>query len=158
MKDFLIKILSGFGVGLGFAVAAVAVIYFSSELLMKKVTKDAYAVAEEEMPKSFGYKSYSKDSGLSIKSHKEREIKHGMEVLAEIENNGDTTWSSVSLEVELFNSKGEFIDECSGYLQGKLAPGEVENVKVKCGGCKDNPLAAYDSYTIDISNASSFEF
>jgi len=156
MRDFAIRILNGFGTGLGFAIAAVAVLYFASELLMKKATEEAYAVAEEEMSDSYGYKRYSEDSGLSIKSHKERKIEYGMEVLAEIENSGDATWSSVSLEAELFDSTGKFVDECSGYLRGKIAPGEIKNVKIKCGGCKDSPLAAYETYTLVISDASSF--
>lgn len=156
MNDFFKKILNGFGTGLGFVVAVVAVIYFSTGVLIKKVTEDAYAAAEEEMPESFGYKQYSSDSGLVVKSHHEREIEHGMEVLAEIENSGDTTWSSVSVEVELFDSDGHFVDECTSYLRGRIAPGETKNVKIKCGGCKDSPLTAYDSYTLAIIDASSF--
>lgn len=156
MKDFIIRILNGFGTGLGFAIAAVAIVYLASELLMKKATEEAYAAAEEEMPDAFGYKRYSEDSGLSIKSHRERKIEFGMEILAEIENSGDTTWTSVSLEAELFDSDGNFVDECSGYLRGNIAPDQIKNMKIKCGGCKDSPLATYDSYTLVISDASSF--
>ena len=156
MKDFALRILGGFGTGLGFAVAVVAVTYLASEILMEKVTEDAYAAAEEQTPESFGFKKYSEDSGLFIKSHKSRKLEYGMEILAEVENSGDTTWSSVSLEAELFDSNGNFVDECSGYLRGNIAPGEVKNIKVKCGGCKDSPLPAYETYVIDIVDASSF--
>ncbi|MEW8505373.1 MAG: FxLYD domain-containing protein [Candidatus Thiodiazotropha sp.] len=79
-----------------------------------------------------------------------------MEILAVVENASDTTWSSVNLEAELFDESKNFVDECSGYLRGSIAPGEVKNVKIKCGGCKDSPLVAYSSYTIEIADASSF--
>jgi hypothetical protein len=45
--------------------------------------------------------------------------------LAEVENAADITWSIVSLDAELFDENGNFVDECSSYLQGNIAPGEV---------------------------------
>ncbi len=156
MNEFLRRVVGGFGMGLGFSLAAVVVIYLATGMLMEKTYEEAYAAAEDEAPESFGYQRYSADSGLSIKSHRDRKLTYGMEILAEIENTGDTTWSSVSVEAELFDAEGSFVDECSGYLRGRIAPGEVKNVKIECGGCKDSPLAEYARYTIEIADASAF--
>lgn len=156
MIEFLKKILGGFGLGLGFAVAAVGVLYISSDLMMDKMVEDAATGTEERMSESFGYKKFDEDSGLGIKSHKERKIENGVEFLAEIENVGETTWSSVSIEVELFDDQNQFIDECSDYIRGNLAPQQIKNTKIKCGGCENNPLPVYSSYTIKVVDASSF--
>lgn len=156
MKDFIKKVAAGLATGLGFSLAVVVVIYFSTELLVHNASEEAFEAAEENMPQTYGYKQYSKESGLLIKSHRERKGDLGTEILVEIENTGDTTWSSVRLEAELFDENDVFVDECSGYMSGKIAPGEVKNLKIKCGGCKDNPLPEYERYTLVISDASSF--
>ena len=64
--------------------------------------------------------------------------------------------ASVNIEVELFNDKGEFVDECTEYVRGSFAPGASENFKVSCGGCKEHPLPDFATYTIRIVDASSF--
>jgi hypothetical protein len=76
--------------------------------------------------------------------------------LAEVENAGSNTWSSVSVEVELFDEKDQFVDECSGYLRGKLIPAHVKNLKIKCGGCENSQFPEYSKYTIKVVDASSF--
>lgn len=124
--------------------------------MMGKMTEDAYSEAEVQMSEGFGYKKFDESSGVEIKSHREREIKNGVEILAEVENKGDIIWSSVSVEVELFDGQDNFIDECFAYLRGSLTPQQVRNIKVKCGGCENNPLPAYSSYTIKVVDASTF--
>ncbi len=156
MKEFAKKIISGVGLGLGFTVAAIAVIYFSTGMMMGKMTEEAYSEAEGQMSEGFGYKKFNAESGLNVKTHKERKIENGVEILAEVENTGSDTWSSVSVEVELFDEKGQFVDECSGYLRGKLEPAQVKNLKIKCGGCANSQFSEYSKYTIAVVDASSF--
>lgn len=155
--DFFKKIASGIAIGLGFTISAVAVVYLLSGIMMAKLTEEAYSEAEEKMADSdFGYRQFDESSGLRIKSHKERPINNGVEILVEIENAGELAWSSVGLEVELFDENKNFVDECSGYLRGKIKPGETKNSKVKCGGCENNQLPKYSTYEVTISNATSF--
>lgn len=103
-----------------------------------------------------GFGQFGLESGLIISHHKQRKIEHGVVILAQVENTGEKAWSSISVEVELFDKQGEFVDECSSYLNRKLKQGEQENLKIKCGGCKDNPLPAFDHYTIQVKNAYPF--
>lgn len=159
MSDYLKKLLGGFAIGTGFTIAAVAIIYVSTGVLIDKVAAEAYSEAEEaqeQMSDSIGFKRFSPDAGLRIKSHRKRPIQNGIEILAEVENAGKETWSSVSIEVELFDGQEKFVDECSSYVRGKIAPNEVKNTKVRCGGCKDSSLPEFATYKISIVDASSF--
>lgn len=111
---------------------------------------------QPEFEGAASYKRFDSNSGLKIVNHRERRIGDKLEVIGTFENSGDTTWSSVNIEVELFNDKGEFVDECTEYVRGSFAPGASENFKVSCGGCKEHPLPDFATYTIRIVDASSF--
>lgn len=154
--DFVKKIITGFGVGLGFAVAISLVFYFSVGILVEKSTEEAYSQAQEQMENQSMFRKFDENSGLSVLDDREREIDNGVEILARVKNDGEHTWSNATLEVEFFDGKGEFVDECSDYLKNELNPGDTQNVKIKCGGCENNKLSEYDSYTIKVVDASSF--
>lgn len=92
----------------------------------------------------------------SVIDGREREIDNGVEILARVKNDGEHTWPNATVEAEFFDDKGEFVDECSDYIKNELKSGDTQNVKIKCGGCENNKLADYDSYTIKVVDASSF--
>ena len=50
-----------------------------------------------------------------------------------LENHGRWGVSEVELEVELFDSAGQFLSECRYRLPGVLAAGSSENVRIDCG-------------------------
>jgi hypothetical protein len=125
-------------------------------MLKQKMTEEANSESAEQASETFGFEKFDDDSGLIIKSHRERKIPNGVEILAEVENTGETTWSSVSIEVELFDDQDRFVDECTTYLSGNMAPQRVENAKIKCGGCENNPLPEYARYTIRVVDAHTF--
>ena len=141
IKTALIKIASGLLIGIGFAVALVAVFY-GTERWMKSAT------AEGEL-----YKKYKPDSGLVIKNHRPQPLEQGAAFLGTVENNGKDTWESISIVAELFDKDGQFVDKCSSYESGGIAPGQSRNFKVSCGGCRDSTGTAYDHYTIAIVEA-----
>lgn len=99
------------------------------------------------------YKEYDQDAGLVVVSHKERRVGKSVDILGVIENQGNDTWGSINIEVELFDKKGGFVDECSEYIQGSIKPGEKQNFKVSCRRCDKNPLPKYEKYTIAVKNA-----
>lgn len=111
---------------------------------------------ESEIEEVSSYEKFSSDSGLKIVNHREQRVGEKLEVLGAFENGGTNTWTSVTIEVELFDDKGEFVDECTKYVRGSFVPGTSENFKVNCGGCEEHPLPNFDSYTVRIVDASSF--
>lgn len=143
--------------GIGLAVGVAAVIY----LIGGRLTESMYEPPSISSPNAAmdepgGFKRFGPESGLKIAKHYQRSKKNGVEIIAEIQNSGNVTWSGVSVEVELLDKSGKFVDQCSGYLQGKIGPSQTRNMKIGCGGCENNPLQAYDRYTIEIRDASSF--
>lgn len=97
---------------------------------------------------------FGPDSGLKIIDHRDHRTNGRLDVVGSFENTGKTTWSSVTIEVELFDAQGVFVDECKDYDSGSFPPGSKEYFKVSCGGCKEHPLPDFSSYTVKIKDAS----
>jgi len=76
-----------------------------------------------------------------------------MACLGQIVNDGSDTWNMVEILLELFEKYGQFIDKCSSYLDGSIAPGDTRNFKASCPDCRENPMPKYDHYTIEIVDA-----
>ena len=121
--------------------------YESAETYQVEAVREITGTAEG------GEKSRLVEEALKILDHRERTLDFGVDITGTLENTSDRTWSGISIEVELFDAGGQFVDECSDYLSGGLDPGERENFKVRCGGCKDSPLPAYSNYTIRVADA-----
>ena len=144
------KIVQGFLLGLGFTVAFVLVLIAAQYLYMKYVFEDQVSEA------MYGsqWKEYSEEAGLVITEHKPIHTEDSVEFIGIVANNGSDTWDMISIEVELFDEDGKFIDECSEYISSPLAPSKSENFKVSCGGCEKRPIADFDHYEIHIKDAS----
>lgn len=152
IKKLTSGILSGLGIGIGLAIVA----YLTIGLLVGKMYEETATATNEMYTNNSPFKKYGPESGLEIVSHDTRKIANGIAVLAQLKNNGESTWSSISVEVELLDKKGKFVEECSTYVRGSMKPGDSENIRIKCGGCKNNPLPPYHTYTIKIKDASSY--
>lgn len=100
------------------------------------------------------FAKFGPDSGLKVTGHHDRQANGRLDVLGTFENTGKTTWTRVTIEVELFDANGVFVDECSHYDTGSFPPGAKEHFMVSCGGCKDHPLPEFKSYTVRIKDAS----
>lgn len=150
------KLLGGVAAGLGFTFALVAVFWLLGGMMIGKMSEDAYSELEVRVSNDGGYRKFDEKAGLGVKSHSDRKTENRVEILAQIENNGDATWSHISLEVEFFDAQNRFLDECSKFLQGHLAPGQIENVKIGCGGCSGSTVEQYATYAVKIVDASLF--
>ena len=125
IKTASTKIASGLLTGIGFAVALVIVFYGAE----RWITSDR---GEERF-----YKRYKPDSGLIIKDHRPQHPEHNTAFIGTVQNNGKDTWENVSIVAELFDKDGQFLDKCSSYESGRVAPGQTHNFKVSCDGCRD---------------------
>jgi len=116
----------------------------------------AMYLISNQMKESFDFMSreFSQDSGLIIKSHHEWfPTEDSFNVVGVVANTGSDAWSSISVEVEMFDKEGKFVYECSEYLSGTLYPGKEENFVVDCSGCNKAPIPEFDHYEIKITNA-----
>ena len=146
------KIVQGFLLGLGFTVAFVLVLIAAQFIYKKYVFEDQ--VREATSPFGSNWKEYSEDTGLVITEHKPIYTENSVEFIGVVANNGTDTWDMISIEIELFDKDGKFMDECSEYISSPLSPSESENFKASCGGCEKRQIADFDHYEIHIKDAS----
>jgi hypothetical protein len=144
------RIVHGFLVGLGFSIALVLVVIAGQYLYVKYMYREHVS----EIMSNSEWKEYNPDAGLVISEHSPIRTDNNLEVIGVVKNNGEDVWSSISIEVELFDANGKFIDECSKYLSSPLSPSGSENFKVNCGGCEKRPITNFHHYDIRIKDAS----
>ena len=148
LKTALAKIAHGLLVGLGFAVAIGALMFGYTKWQMSEFEKKSGDMAEM-------FRDYTPDAGLSITEHRPQKPVANDAFIGTLTNSGKDTWDNVEILAEMFAADGQFVDKCSSYLDGSIAPGQARNFKVSCAGCRDvrTPLV-YDKYTIAIVDAS----
>lgn len=145
LKTALEKIGSGLLIGIGAGISVGLIMYAQTRWALSAIEDGSY---EESF-----FKSYGPEAKLSIKSHRPQRLEGNSAFLGQVANEGTDTWSYVQIAVELFDKGGQFIDKCSSHLEGSIVPGETRNFKVSCQNCANNPMTAYDKYTVDIVEA-----
>ena len=149
--EFLKKVIAGFAIGIGFSVALVVVATLSMNYMIGKMYEDTMSATEK-----FMYRDYKEeDNKLVILDEVSQKEKDGLTITGSVKNNDEIAWSSINIEVELFDKNGKFVHECSEYIAQKVEPGKSENFKVKCKGCKKNIIPEYETYKVRIVSAHS---
>ncbi len=127
------KVLSGFLIGVGFTLALVMGLW-GYEYLSNKLSGPSYL---------------DESAGVVVKSFREIEGEHGMNIVGVVVNTGESSWRYIDIEAHFYNKNGELADEWSSTLDGVLEPDEKAPFKIKCGN-KSYPLSEYDSYKVVI--------
>jgi hypothetical protein len=90
---------------------------------------------------------------LVIVSQSTQKYKNRIIILGQIKNNGNDSFSSLTVEAELLDKNKKFIGLESGIVDGSLSPGETRSFKI-VGCCEaedvDNSLKELDSIKIRI--------
>lgn len=131
-KNAAIKIGNGLLYGIGIGITAGLIMYFISEQMTASVWNDA-ALAK-----------------VVITKHEEVKRDQTAIFLGTIENSGTETVRMPSIQVDLFDEKGKFVEQCSEYIKGALKPKDSRNFKVTCSGCKDHPTIEHASYKVRV--------
>jgi hypothetical protein len=129
-KNALKKIGTGLLYGIGFGVAAGVIMF----VITDKMTASMWS-----------------DEGIEkVKFTKHEEVKRGTSVyiLGTIENSASVPIRSLTIQVDLLDKNGKFVEQCSEYIRGTFKAGESRNFKVSCGGCKDKPVVEHESYKL----------
>ena len=162
IKKIGIWLAMGLFIGAGFTVSMYIISYYAMDFYMDSMTSKSKEKIESTSKESStssvssymsSYKEFSSEAGIIITSHKERKVTNSVDILGVLENQGEDTWGSINIEVELFDKEGNFVDECSEYISGNILPGEKQNFKVSCRRCEKNPLPEYKKYTIKVKDA-----
>lgn len=133
LKDALQKIGVGLLYGIGIGIAVSAITYFMTEKMTASFMNEA---ALEK---------------IVITRHEKVRRDEAVLILGTLENKASESVRAVSVQVDLFDKDGKFVDQCSEYLRGALKSGESRNFKVSCGGCKDRPVVAHESYKVRVT-------
>ena len=100
------------------------------------------------------WQEYSSESQLLI-SNSRRVIRNDeLVILGSLENKGKHSWDDISVEVEIFDDEGIFLDECTHLIENTCIPNATENFKMICASCKDIDASSIASHTIRITYAS----
>lgn len=142
----------GFILGLGmiipFSVAFGLSNFFNYKLSTMLYTEDST---------SYSYKSKEEDHIKSLEIQNIHDTREGnfVMVLGAIKNTGKEKISSIKLEAEFFNEKGEFVYEETEYVSKSVAPNETENFVIKCG-CTNRTFPEYSKVTVRVVSAGNY--
>ncbi|WP_284620800.1 FxLYD domain-containing protein [Aquabacterium humicola] len=129
----LSKIGTGLLYGIGIGITGVALMYFVSEHMMASVWNQ------------------TSTKNLQIVKHEKVEREDQTLVLGTVRNDTTEAIRFANVEVDLFDSAGKFVEQCSHVLNGSVSPGEERNFKVVCGGCKDKPTVQHSTYKVRVA-------
>jgi len=132
LKSALQKIGIGLLYGVGIGASFGAITYFMTEQMTASMWNDAAL------------------ENVIVAQHEEVKRDEAVFILGTVENRSAAAVRAVSIQVDLFDQDGKFVDQCSEYLRGALKPAESRNFKVSCGGCKDRPAVAHASYKVRV--------
>ena len=146
LKGYFRTVRNGFLSGIGFGVAVVLVFWIAGNLFQSEAKKEIinYELSHVE---------FDENSGLAIEDHEITVLQNKIVLLGQVKNNGPNNWKHVQIEVELFDSKGKFVDKCSTYVSGTIKEDEIRNFKATCGGCGDQPPVEFSTYEVKIVEA-----
>ncbi|MFZ6800079.1 hypothetical protein [Undibacterium sp. Di24W] len=142
----------GFILGLGMLIPLVVVLFISN-VVNYKISNFFYSDEAYSNP----YKSKEEDHIKSIQVQSFHDTREGdfVMVIGKIKNSGKEKVSSIKLEAEFFNEKGEFVYEESEFISKSLAPNEEENFVIKCG-CTKRKFPEYSKVTVKVVGANAY--
>jgi len=138
-----------FGFGLIVPLILGSIVYTKVSYSM---AKDYYSDSE---PSSYLEKEDDYTQKIEISNVKDTRDGNFVMVTGAIKNTANKKLSSIKLEAEFFNDKGEFVYEETEYVSKSLAPNEVENFAIKCG-CTNRTIPEYAKVTVRVVSASNY--
>ncbi|MFH2047157.1 MAG: hypothetical protein ABIK92_18670 [Pseudomonadota bacterium] len=152
IKEYGLKVISGFFSGIGFAIAIVLILSIQG-YITEKFVKEAKEEIEVERFVPPERIEFDENSGLIITNHESQKYEKKFVIIGQVKNGGENSWRHVSLDAELFNSEKKFVDRCSTYISGTMKPNELRNFIITCGGCDDAPLIDFNTYEVNVVDA-----
>ncbi len=141
----------GFFAGIGAAIPITIISYipmlFIEDFMMMEF-EDEFAEYEED------YIEFSPtESKLEAKIGKNYKTESGWVFLGALTNSGEHDWESATVQIELFDEEGNFMDESDGYIQGSITPGTTHNFKVAFHTCDEEKEIMFADFKIAVTGA-----
>lgn len=93
------------------------------------------------------------ESKLKAEVGKNYKTENGWVFLGTLTNPGEHSWESATVQIELFDQEGNFIDESDGYIEGSITPGTTHNFKVTFYFCHEEKEMAFSDFKIAVTDA-----
>jgi len=115
-----IGFFAGIGASVPITIISYVPIFFLEDFIMEEIEEyaDDYVIYDPA------------DSALEAKIESNSKTKNGWVFLGTLTNSGEHDWTDVTVQVELFDADGNFIDETDGHIQGAITPGTTHNFRV----------------------------
>ncbi len=148
---------AGFWLGIGFIVPELLVYFGGTALTIHSMSSIAETTMADEMSEVMPdiASEFDRSSQIKILNYHDKRNDGRVFILGSVKNEDEKSVSSVQLEAELMDAKGEFVYECSTYISRTLKPGDTENFQIKCG-CINEAIPAYENITVRVVSAHSF--
>lgn len=141
------RIWQGFSLGLGLLIP-MAFAVMVGEAGWSVISGFIYASSDTNPEYAEWDKDYSAD--VEVTTFRDTQLGNEVLILGTVKNNAKKTLSSIEIEAEFFDEKGQFVYETSTALKrSKLQPGQLENFQISCG-CKDKPFPAYKRVKVSV--------
>jgi hypothetical protein len=138
------KLLDGLllGLGLGIAALVTALVFAFVVPWDKAAAKQTAAMTDAAMQSSF--------SGGKVVILEHEKVVRGDDVivLGKLKNEGPQTARSFAIQVELYDTKGRFVDMFRESYYGTLKVGEERHFRVASGSCRRHPFAEHATYKV----------
>ena len=141
----------GFFTGIGAAIPITVISYipmlFIDDFMMMDF-EDEFAEFEEDC-----IEFSPTESKLEATIEKNNKIKNGWVFLGTLMNLGEHSWDNATVQIELFDEEGNFMDESDGYIQGAIAPGTTHNFKVTFHAYGEEKDIVFSDFKIAVTGA-----
>ena len=154
-KRKLIRI--GFWLGIGFIVPQLFIMFSGtaiSMLAMPSIMEASFDSKNNDVVSNFTSNFDLKDQ-IKIQDYREKRNGNQLLILGTIVNSGDKKASSIQLEAELKDKDGNFVYECTEYINKDLKPSDIENFQIKCG-CGKNAIPEYSTINVRVVSANNY--
>jgi hypothetical protein len=84
--------------------------------------------------------------------------KDRLHVLGRLKNNGGHTWDRVTVEAEIYDKDGKFLDETSDYFSVMLSPGSEEHFRLSFASPDENALDESSKVVLKVTDANDDRF
>lgn len=120
---------------------------FIDDLMMMEF-EDEFAEYEED------YIEFSPtESKLEAKIERNNKTEDEWVFLGTLTNSGEHSWDNATVQIELFDEEGKFLDESDGYIQGAITPGTTHNFKVVFQTCDEEKDIIFTDFKIAVTGA-----
>ena len=87
---------------------------------------------------------------VAITKHEEVVRDNTAIILGTVENHSTKIFRVLTVQVDLFDKNGRFVDQCKDHPSGAFKPGESRNLKVSCWSNKDKSTVQHETYKVRV--------